>query len=62
MATDQNIKNKTLASEIATAYGRYVVDWHSCNFAFILEIKFCTTKTVIEQIKSETKKKQKGQK
>ena len=28
MATDQNIKNKTLASEIDTAYGRYMVDWH----------------------------------
>ena len=23
MATDQNIKNKTLASEIDTAYGKY---------------------------------------
>ena len=28
MATDQNIKNGTLASEIDTAYGRYIVDWH----------------------------------
>ena len=27
MATDQNIKNKTLASEIDTAYCRYMVDW-----------------------------------
>ena len=28
MATDQNIKNKALASEIDTAYGRQRVDWH----------------------------------
>ena len=28
MATDQNVKNKTLASEIDTAYGRYIVDLH----------------------------------
>ena len=28
MATDQNIKNKTLAWETVTAYGRYLVDWH----------------------------------
>ena len=28
MATDQNIKNKILASEIDAAYGKYMVDWH----------------------------------
>ena len=27
MATDQNIKNKTLALEIDTAYGKYVI-WY----------------------------------
>ena len=45
MATDQNIKNKPLASDIDTADGRYmVVDmFHlarvfSCNFAFIFNL------------------------
>ena len=28
MATDQNIKNKTLASEIDTAYGRWITVRH----------------------------------
>ena len=28
MATDQNIKYKTLASEIDTAYDRSMFDWH----------------------------------
>ena len=44
--TDQNIKNKPLALEIDTAYGRYMVDWHvsphkslSCNFAFIFNFQ-----------------------
>ena len=28
METDQNIKNKPLASEIDKAYCKYMVDWH----------------------------------
>ena len=28
MAADQNIKNKTLTSEIETVYDRYILDWH----------------------------------
>ena len=28
MATDQNIENQNVASEIDTAYGKCMVDWH----------------------------------
>ena len=41
MATDQNIKNKTLASEDETAYGTYMVEWHvSTRKSFFLKSAF----------------------
>ena len=36
----KTLKSKTLASEIDTDHGRYMIEWHvfSCNFAFIFNL------------------------
>ena len=40
MATEQNIKSKPWASEIDTAYCRYIVDWHG-SVRKSLFLQFC---------------------
>ena len=40
METDQNIKNKTLASEIDTVYGRYIADCFTFQESFLAILHF----------------------
>ena len=54
MVTDHNIKNETLASEIDTAYGRYMVNWQCLllqeSFLVILNLFLtykCTKKPLL---------------